>query len=171
MKNLYLILGLFIIVGATSCKSDNASTEEMTEEVKEEAAEELAEDFVAKQLAEAEAAALAAMDENTGVKNEVEVKLEEVDVDKEAVIEQKKEILKEQLKESPNLGKDCESILKDYEKLVTQYVNGENEEGVLAQLAKWANDPVFNNCKKNAEYKDRFFELEEKMYADEDEEL
>lgn len=166
MKNIYFIFSI-IILGFISCNSDGASSGEVTEE----AVEELAEDFIEKQLAEAEAEALANMDEETGVTNEVEVDMEEVSVDVAAKKEQKKEILKEQLKESPNLGKDCESILKEYETLVNQFIKGENVEGVIAQLTKWANDPLFNNCKKNAEYKDRFYDLEEKMNADDEEEL
>ncbi len=80
-------------------------------------------------------------------------------------------VLKEQLMESPNLGKDCESILKEYSELVDKYIGGQDTDAVLKKLEGWANDPIFNKCKKSDEYKDRFFDLEEKMYADEDEDL
>lgn len=166
MKKQFLFFVLVLCLGLIACGSDKTAKETVTEED----VEDIAEDFLEKQLAEAEASVEATVEEET-VANEVEFELEEVTVDKEAVLAQKKEILKEQLKASPNLGKDCDSIIKEYEELVAQYLKGENEGAVLTKLAEWANDPLFNNCKKNPDYKDKFFELEEKMYADEEEDF
>ncbi|GLR16662.1 hypothetical protein GCM10007940_12770 [Portibacter lacus] len=154
-------MGTFI-----SCKSDKAGVTEISEEN----VEDLAEDFLEEELSMDEEL-LEVADEAGTVTNEVEVELDEVVVDKEKELAEKKAILKEQLKESPNLGKDCESIIKEYGTLVDKYLSGEDKESVIKKLAAWANDPIFNKCKKSAEYKDRFFDLEEKMYADEDEDL
>lgn len=163
--SLTVLCTIFLI--NTSCKSDATSS---TEEISEEKVEDMAEDLLEEELAMVEE--LEATEEPEGtVANEVEVELEEVKVDREKELAQKREILKEQLKESPNLGKDCESILKEYSDLVDKYVSGEDKDAVIAQLAKWANDPIYNKCKKDDVYKDRFFELEERMYADEEEEF
>ncbi len=166
MKTRLLLLAFFTSLILFSCKSDSVPAEEVTEED----VEKVAEDLIAEQLAQAEAEAAALAEEET-VANEVEVEMDEVNVDQAAKIEEKKEILKEQLKESPNLGKDCESLLKEYGELVDQYVKGENQDAVLAQLAKWSNDVIFNKCRKNPDYADKFYELEDRMYADEDEDL
>lgn len=152
-----ILLFSFILYNCNSDSSNKANS------VPEEEVENLVDDLLEEQMAE--------MEGEPQVENEVEVDMTEVDVDQAAIMEQKKEILKEQLKESPNLGKDCEDILKEYATLVDQFLKGENEEGVLNRLAEWANDPIFNRCKKSEEYKDRFFKLEEKMYAGEEEGL
>lgn len=166
MKNLIFYSLLFASCLLISCKGDKVVAEEITEEN----VEDIAADLLEQELAMAEE-----LDEDIpedgAVSNEVEVEMEEVTIDKEKQREEKKAILKEQLKESPNLGKDCESILKEYEELVEKYVSGADKTAVLKKLEGWANDPIFNKCKKNPEYKDRFYDLEEKMYADEDEDL
>ncbi len=156
-KQLIFFCFLILIIGFSNCKSDKPSDASV---------EDIAEDYIAQQLAEAEAEA--AMTEGA-VGNEVEVDMKSVTVDQAKVIEQKKEILKEQLKESPNLGKDCESILEEYGKLVDQFVKGTDKDEVMKKLIEWANDPIFNKCKKNPEYKEKFYILESKMYPDDEE--
>lgn len=165
MRNYILTLFAVSIFALISCNSDKSSS---VEEMTEENVEEMAEDLLAQEMAALEEEASS---DEEAVTNEVEVALDEVDVDEEAALEQKKEIKKEQLKASPNLGKDCESLLKEYEVMVDKYLKGEDKDGVLKQMAIWANDPIFNRCKKDDAFKDKFFELEEKMYADDDEEL
>ena len=163
MRNLIFYIFLVTILAVGGCKGDAASAEELSEEN----VEDIAADILEQELAMAEEVT----EEEGGVSNEVEVEMEEVTVDKEKAREVKKAILKEQLMESPNLGKDCESILKEYSELVDKYIGGQDTDAVLKKLEGWANDPIFNKCKKSDEYKDRFFDLEEKMYADEDEDL
>lgn len=152
-KSLFFLIFLFSM-SIISCKSDSSGEMDAAE------VETMVDDLLEEQMAE--------MAVSNEVENEVEVPLEEVSVDQKKVLEQKKEILKEQLKESPNLGKDCESILKEYSEMVDQYLKEENVDAILSKLAEWANDPIFNRCKKSAEYKDKFFDLEERMYADEE---
>ena len=169
MKTFVFSLALFIVLGLFACKSDSSVD---PEDISEEAVEEMVDDMIEEQMAEIEVPEDA--DEETKastVANEVEFEMEEVKIDVEKKKAQKREILKEQYKDSPNLGKDCDSIMKDYEALVGKYLKQEDVEGVLKQLAIWANDPIFNKCKKDPAYKDKFFELEEKMYAEDDEEL
>ncbi len=172
MKNCILLFALIATLSLGACKGDNASaeTEEMTEEVIEEKVESMAEEILVEEL-EIEDEVEENVSEEGAVANEVEVELEEVVVDKEKQREEKRAILKEQLKESPNLGKDCESILKDYTALVEKYISGVDQDAVVKQLAEWANDPLYNKCKKDPAYSDQFYDLEEKMYADEEEEF
>jgi hypothetical protein len=166
MRNFIFYIFIVTILSLGGCKSDGSASGEMTEEN----VEDIAADILEQELAMAEELE-EETDEAGTVSNEVEVEMEEVTVDKEKEREVKKAILKEQLKESPNLGKDCESILKEYSELVDKYISGKDKDVVLKKLEGWANDPIFNKCKKSDEYKDRFFDLEEKMYADEDEDL
>lgn len=161
MRNFAFYAFVLILLPLSSCRNDGSSSE-----VSEENVEDIAADILEEELAMIEET-----DSEGAVTNEVEVELEEVTVDKEKELEVKKAILKEQLKESPNLGKDCVSILEEYSDLVDNYVSGKDKEAVIKKLEGWANDPIFNKCKKSDEYKDRFFDLEEKMYADEDEDL
>jgi len=172
MKNLFVYALIFSMFSFVSCGGDQSAsaTEEVSAEVTEEKVEDLAADILEQELAMEEEVEEAVSDDGA-VANEVEVEMEEVTIDIEKQKEQKKAILKEQLKESPNLGKDCESILKEYTDLVDKYISGADKDAVLKKLQGWANDPIFNKCKKSSEYKDRFFDLEEKMYADEDEDL
>ncbi|WP_235299141.1 hypothetical protein [Portibacter marinus] len=163
----YITKFFLLVLLFASCKTDQTQS---NDEITEEKVEDLAEDLLAEELADVDGFESESA-QGGGVGNEVEVKLEEVSVDQEKLIEQKREILKEQLKESPNLGKDCESILKEYAELVDKYVSGEDKDAVIKRLAEWANDPIYNKCKKDDAYKDRFYQLEEKMYADEEEEF
>jgi hypothetical protein len=166
MKNFICYIFVLAVLSVSACKSDGSSSGEMSEEN----VEDIAANILEEELAMAEELDNE-IDKEGAVSNEVEVEMEEVKVDKEKEIEVKKAILKEQLKESPNLGKDCESILKEYSDLVDSYISGKDKDAVIKKLEGWANDPIFNKCKKSEEYKDRFFDLEEKMYADEDEDL
>ena len=169
MKTFIFSIALFMVLSLFACKSDNSAD---TEDISDETVEAMVDDIIEEQMAEIELAENA--DEQTKastVANEVEFELEEVKIDVEKKKAQKKEILSEQYKDSPNRGKDCDRIMKDYEALVNKYLKQEDVEGVLKELGTWANDPIYNRCKKDPAYKDKFYELEEKMYAEDDEEL
>lgn len=107
----------------------------------------------------------AALEDIDQVENTVEVELEEVFVDEEKKAQEKKEILEAQLDKSPNKGKTCDDMLKEYEDLVNKYLNGGGV-AALKELSSWSNDPLFNTCKKNPAYKDKFAAIEEKMEED-----
>ena len=81
--------------------------------------------------------------------------------------EERKKIIADQMKESPNKGKDCDAVLKDYEKLVNNILK-DGFSKHLEEMNKWNNDPLYNACKKLEQYKAKFEALNEKMNEDEE---
>lgn len=104
--------------------------------------------------------------EETVVAEELTNKIE-VDESKlqEAAAEAQKkreQVVNKQLAASPLKDKDCEQIYTDYEAIVKQYLDS-GDESILDPLASWANDPIFNACKKDEGFKKKFEALEEEM--------
>ena len=106
-----------------------------------------------------------ALEQIAQVENMVDIELEEVIVDEAKKAQEKKEILEAQLDKSPNKGKTCDDMLKEYEDLVNKYLSGGGV-AALKELSSWSNDPLFNTCKKNPAFKDKFAAIEEKMEED-----
>ena len=157
-----IVLGLFISISA--CKQDSPQGEALDPEgviISDASAEEQAEAILENMEEKDEA-----LDDIAQVENEVEVELEEVVVDEEKKAAEKKKILEEQLDNSPNKGKNCDDMLKEYEALVDKYLGGGGV-SVLKELSEWTNDPLFNTCKNNPAYKDKFAAIEEKMNEEE----
>lgn len=162
MKNyLLLLLSVATISLASSCKSDgsgNTVEEDQDAIIQADAsAEEQAEAILQHNESTTEA-----LDDITQVENMVDVELKEVVVDEKKKAEEKKKILEEQLKKSPNKGKDCNDMLKEYEALVDKFLSGGGIKA-LNELSAWSNDPLFNTCKKDPNYKDKFKAIENKM--------
>lgn len=161
-KYFFLLISVSMMTLLPSCKSDsNTSIEDDDAIIQSDASpEEQAEAILQQKENETES-----LDSITQVENLVEVELEEVYVDKEKKAAEKKKILEEQLKKSPNKGKNCEDILKEYEELVNKFLQGGGA-NALSELAAWSNDPVFNTCKKDPNFKDRFMAIENKLEED-----
>lgn len=161
MKNyIFLVLSFSMLILNCSCKSDTNNTEDEDPNAiiqADASASEQAEAIMQQKENSAEA-----LDEFTQVENIVDVKLEEVIVDEEKKAEEQKKILEEQLKKSPNKGKNCEDILKEYEDLVNKFLKGGGVK-VLNELSLWTNDPLYNTCKKDPKYRDKFIAIENKM--------
>jgi len=80
-------------------------------------------------------------------------------------VEERKEIIKEQLEKSKVVEEfkdDCEAIFNKYSETINRYVET-NDETVLDEILHFINDPVFEGCRKNEKFKDKFDALDEKI--------
>jgi hypothetical protein len=161
-RSFLLFLAISSLSLYTSCKSDsNVNTEDSDNVIQSDASPEEQAEAILQQKENASEE----LNDVTQVENIVDVELEEVVVDKEKQAAEKKKILEEQLKQSPNKGKDCDDILKEYEELVNKFLGGGGAKA-LKELSAWSNDPLYNTCKKDPKYKDRFTAIENKMEED-----
>lgn len=166
MRKLLFLLLFIPALAFFSCASGGSDE---AKDVSEQTVDELAEQLVNETPVEnIETGEEAEQSNEPTIESEVEVELEEVVRDEKAEMEQKMEIKKEQLKSSPNLGKSCDDILKDYEDLVDKFLKDPTNETILKQFADWANDPLFNKCKSDPAYADKFIAAEDKMYGEEE---
>lgn len=79
--------------------------------------------------------------------------------------EERKKIIDEQLKESKvakEFKDDCEAIFEKYSKTVNKYISTQDE-SILDDIIHFINDPVFESCRKNEDYKDKFDAIDAKM--------
>ena len=165
MKNLSLLF-LLLSLAMVACKSDSQSdtsgsdSDGMIEDNSEiELKEEEKEELVKALVEEVEEEPVVEEVELTNLKDfDAEGAKQKAQEAKEA----RKEIVSEQIEKSVNKGKDCAQIAKEYEAVVNKFIETQDD-SALDPLMEWANDPVFNACKKDAEFKKKIDALDAKM--------
>ena len=71
-------------------------------------------------------------------------------------------IKEEQIEKSPIKEKTCADIFEEYQTVVKAFIESGDEEK-LKPLFEWSNDPFFNDCRANTDFKTKFDEWEEMM--------
>ncbi len=174
MKRIFysiLIAGLTLL---TSCTADSDSSDKVPDNtaITEEKLATMGEEEVmaAAEKAEEKSKVMEAVAEEVVEEKVVaeeltnKIEVDETEIKKAAAEAQKKreQVVNKQLASSPLKDKDCGQIFSDYEAIVKKYLST-GEESILDPLSSWANDPIFNACKKDEAFKKKFEALEEEM--------